>query len=264
MKKGQASILVITILVFVGLFLGFLLKPFTIVGAGQRGVVMHFGQVQDQILGEGLHFYVPISTSVKKIDVRVQKDDVKAEAGSKDLQTVNTDIVINWHVDADNVNKIYQSVGDVKDVSEKILTPAVNEVVKAAAAQKTAEEILQKRPELKADIDLALEERLRSYNIILDDVSITNVDFTDEFNAAIEAKQVAQQQAQQAVFLKQKAQAEADAAIEQARGQSESQKLLQQTLTPSVLQQQWIQRWNGQLPQYVSGADANLFLNLPR
>ncbi len=255
-----------TIGIIFGILILFLfLKPFTIIGAGERGVVMNFGKVQNQVLGEGLHFYLPIYTSVKRLSVRVQKDDVKAEAASKDLQTVNVDIVVNWHLDPAKVNNVYQNVGDNKAVLDNIIAPAISEVAKASTAQLTAEEIITKRPQLKADIDERLIARLTPYGIVLTDISLVNVDFSKEFNAAIESKQVAEQDAKRAVFIAQKAEQEAQAVINKAKGDSEAQRLQQQTLTPALLQKLWIEKWNGTLPNnlVVSGSQGQFILSLP-
>ena len=242
----------------IGLFIIFiiilLVFPIVIIGAGERGVVFSNGTgVEDRVLSEGLHFRIPFVESVTSLSIQVQKNDVKAEAASKDLQTVSTDIVVNWHLDSSKVNRIYQNIGDEKAVVDRILTPAVNEVVKAAVARKTAEEILQKRPELKADIDESLRARLATYNVILDDVSIVNVDFSKEFNAAIEQKQVAEQEAKKAQFVADKAVKDAEAAVNTAKGQAEAQRLVQQTLTPELLNKMAIDKWNGSFPQYFGG-----------
>lgn len=229
--------------------------PIVIIGSGQRGVVFNTATgVEDRILGEGTHFRVPILESVTKLSVRVQKTDVKAEAASKDLQTVNADIVVNWHLDSSKVNKIYQSIGDEQTVVDRILTPAVNEVVKATTAQRTATEVLSKRPELKADMDKSLSERLKQYNVILDDVSIVNVAFSPEFNAAIEQKQIAQQNAEKALFTAQEASATSLATINTARGEAEANRLKQQSLTADLLQLRAIEKWNGTLPQVSSNS----------
>lgn len=230
------------------------LLPFTVIKAGYRGVVFNNGSgVEDRILGEGFHFITPFVESVSQLSIQVQKNEVKADAASKDLQTVNADLVINWHLDAGKVNKVYQTIGDEKAIVDRILNPAVSEVVKSATAQYTAEDLITKRTELKAVIDESLKERLATYNVILDDLSIVNIDFSKEFNAAIEAKQVAEQQAKQAFFLTQKAQNEASASVAQARGVAESQKLVQQTITPELLQKMTIEKWNGIYPTYVGG-----------
>lgn len=238
-----------------GIIIGFIflmaLKPFTVIGAGQRGVVMKWGKVQPYILGEGLHFFTPIETTIKTMSIQVLKDDVKAEAASKDLQDVKVDVVINWHFDPAVINRTYQTVGDRKSMADNVLAPAVSEVVKAATAQKTAEEIIKERQDLKANIDKTLVDRLSKYGIIINDISLVNVDFSADFNAAIEAKQVAEQQAQQAVFTAQKATQDAQAAINKATGEAEAQRLQQQTLTPELLQKMAIEKWNGVLPTYL-------------
>ena len=168
--------------------------PVVVIKAGQRGVVFNnISGLENRILGEGVHFRIPFVETVTQLPVRVQKTEVRAEAASKDLQTVNTDIVVNWHMNAGKINKIFQEIGDDEAVTDRILTPAVNEVVKAATAKKTASEVLAERPELKHDIDVTLSQRLVRYNIVLDDVSIVNVSFSPEFNRAIEDKQIAQQ-----------------------------------------------------------------------
>jgi regulator of protease activity HflC (stomatin/prohibitin superfamily) len=244
------------------LFLITFLKPFTIVNAGERGVVMYVGQVQKAILGEGFHPIIPIVTSVKKINVRVQKTDVAAAAASRDLQDIKADIALNWHVDPNKVNQIYQRVGDLDVIIASIINPAVTEVVKAAVPRRTVADTLRERDALKAEIDTALAKRLVSYGIIVDDVSLVNFAFTPEFKAAIEAKQVAEQDAQKAVFVTQQADQEAKAAINRAKGQAESQRLMRETLTPEILQQQAIAKWNGHFPTVIGGNGTVPLLNL--
>lgn len=237
--------------------------PIVIIGAGQRGVVFNNASgVEDRILGEGTHFRVPFLQSVTSISVRTQKTDVKAEAASKDLQTVDTDVVVNWHLDSSKVNKIYQQIGNETTVVDRIIVPAVNEVVKAATAQKTASEVLAKRAELKSDVDRLLSERLAKFNVILEDVSIVNVSFSPEFNRAIEQKQVAQQEAERAVFRAQEASASAQSTINLARGEAEANRLKQQSLSAELLQLRAIEKWDGKLPLY-NGGDSTPFINIP-
>ncbi len=243
------------------LFLLFSAGPLVVVGAGYRGVVMNFGKVQDTILDEGLHFRIPVMTDIKQLSVRVQKTDILAQVGSKDLQDVKLDVAVNWHIDPLKVNKLYQNVGDETQVINRILIPAVGEVVKAAAAKKNAEEILTKRPELKAEIDDNLDERLGNYGVILDSVSLLDVDFSTEFANAIEQKQIAEQEAQRAAYIAQKAEREAEAEVNRARGRAESQRLLQMTLTPEVLQNKALEAWDGRLPT-VYGGQPLPFLNI--
>ncbi|MGE5658425.1 MAG: prohibitin family protein [Actinomycetota bacterium] len=240
-----------------------LFKPFTIVNAGERGVVMRFGKVQDRILDEGIHPILPIVTSVRTLTVRVQKTDLKAEAASKDLQKITANLAINWNIDPNRVNQAYQQIGDEEQIVNGIINPAVSEVLKAATAKKTAEEIITKRTALKTEIDDSLKKRLMPYGLIVRDVSLVDFGFSPEFSRAIEAKQIAEQEAKQAEFLAQKATQEAQAEINRAKGQAESQRLQRLTLTPELLQQQAIQKWNGQFPMVMGGNGALPFINIP-
>jgi len=247
---------VIAIVVLISVF------PVVIVGAGERGVIFNnFSGVENRILNEGLHIKIPFVQSVTKVSVRTQKTDIKAEAASKDLQTVNTDIVVNWRLDAGQVNTVYQQIGDQSVVADRIIIPAVNEVVKAATAQKTASEVLGRRAELKTDVDTLLSGRLKKFNIILEDVSIVNVSFSPEFNRAIEQKQVAQQEAERALFRTQEASAEAQSTINRARGEAEANRLKQQSLSNELLELRAIEKWDGKLPQVTSGATPFINLN---
>lgn len=241
---------------------GTLLRPFTIVGVGQRGVVTILGQVQDGVLSEGLHTVIPVVTRVESLSVRIQKTELEIQAASSDLQEIKPNVVINWHLDPERVNEVYQQVGELDTVVTSIITPAISEVVKAATVSRSVEAILQERVALKQEIDAALTERLERYGIIVDDVSLVNLGFSPEFYEAIEAKQVAEQEAQQARYGAEKANQEANAEINRARGQAEAQRLLNQTLTPEILQQRAIEKWDGHLPTIVSGDAVLPLINL--
>jgi regulator of protease activity HflC (stomatin/prohibitin superfamily) len=245
------------------LLAGFLfLKPFVIVNAGERGVVMRFGKVQDIVFDEGIHPIIPIVTQVEKLTVRVQKNDVNAEASSRDLQDVKMDVAINWHIDPQTVNRVFQRVGNQEQIISRIVIPAVAEVVKAATAKKNAEEIITKRTELKQEIDVQLKDRLNTYGVVVDDVSLVNVSFSPEFAKAIEAKQIAEQEAKRAEFEALKAEKEALAEVNRAKGQAEAQRLQRQTLTAELLQKQAIEKWDGKFPLVMGGDGALPFINL--
>ena len=248
--------------VFVLLFSALIFRPFAIVNAGERGVMMRFGKVQDTVLDEGLHPIVPVMTTVRSLSVRVQKNDVNAEASSKDLQDVKMDIAVNWHIDPQRVNRVFQQIGDREDILIRIITPSVSEVVKAATAKKNAEEIITRRTELKQEIDAELKQRITSYGIIIDDISLVNVSFSPEFAKAIEAKQIAEQEAKRAEFEALKAEKEANAEINRAKGQAEAQRLQQQTLNPAFLQKLAIEKWDGQFPTVMGGDGALPFINI--
>ena len=233
-----------------------------IIDAGHRGVVIHMGQVQPGVLGEGVHFVAPFVTSIEEMSVRIHKDDVTASAASKDLQAVTSHLAVNWHLNQDTVNKIYQEIGTRDDLVQDILGPAVNEVFKASAARYSAEEILTKRAELKAAVDHGLRERLGKYGVEMNDLPIVDIKFSKEFTEAIEAKQVAEQESQKAKYTADKAKQDADAEVNRARGKAEAQRMLHVSLSPAILQQQAIEKWDGHFPQ-VMGSGTLPFVNIP-
>ncbi len=239
-----------------------LFRPFAIVNAGERGVVMQFGKVQENVLDEGIHPIMPIVTSVKRLSVRVQQNSFNADAASKDLQKVSTQLAINWHIDTTQVNKVFQRVGDEQQIVLRIITPAVSEVLKAATAKKTAEEIITKRTSLKEEIDNALETRLAAYSVMVDDVSLVDFTFSPEFSKAIEAKQIAEQEAKQAEFTAVKASQDAIAEVNRAKGQAEAQRLQRLTLTPVLLQKQAIEKWDGHFPTVMGGSGMLPLINI--
>ena len=168
---------------FLLLILAIIFNPFVIVNAGERGVLMVFGQVQDKILNEGIHGIIPVVNTVKKLSVRIQKQQIAAEASSKDLQEVFTDVALNWHILASEVNTIFQQIGDEAAVIERVIDPAVEEILKAVMAKYTAEELITKREEVKGEVDIRLTERMKNYHIGVDDISLVHVNFSDRFTS---------------------------------------------------------------------------------
>jgi len=257
-NKKNKDVYIAVQLALVIVFLAILSKFFVIVNAGERGVLMQFGKVQEQVLGEGLHVIVPTVYSVKTLSVRVQKQESSAEASSKDLQDVFTDVALNWHIIPDEANAIFQQIGDEKEVVARIIDPAVEEVLKAVMAKYTAEEIITKRGEVKAAVDESLTLRLLTYHIAVDDISLVHVHFSQRFSDAVEAKQIAEQEAKRGEFLALKAVKEAEAKVNLAKGEAEVQRLLQDNLTPELLERQAIEKWDGKLPLIVGDGGKNL------
>lgn len=257
-NKKNKDVYIAVQLALVIVFLAILSKFFVIVNAGERGVLMQFGKVQEQVLGEGLHVIVPTVYSVKTLSVRVQKQESSAEASSKDLQDVFTDVALNWHIIPDEANAIFQQIGDEKEVVARIIAPAVEEVLKAVIAKYTAEEIITKRGEVKAAVDEFLTLRLLTYHIAVDDISLVHVHFSQRFSDAVEAKQIAEQEAKRGEFLALKAVKEAEAKVNLAKGEAEVQRLLQDNLTPELLERQAIEKWDGKLPLIVGDGGKNL------
>lgn len=250
-------------LFFLLVILIILFNPFVIVRAGQRGVLMEFGNVKDKIFNEGLHLIIPVVNTVKTLSVRIQKQEISAEASSKDLQEVFSDVALNWHIIPQEVNAIFQKIGEEKEVVERIINPAVEEVLKAVMAKYTAEEIITKRGEVKSEVDQLLTSRLTNYHISVDDISLVHVHFSERFMDAVEAKQIAEQEAKKAGFSVLKAVKEAEAKVNIAKGEAEAQRILKDTLSPEILQRQAINKWNGKLP-IIMGNDDLKMLNVDR
>ncbi|MGL5941451.1 MAG: prohibitin family protein [Waterburya sp.] len=237
------------------------LSFFVIVNAGERGVLMKFGEVQDQVLSEGIHVVLPLVNTVEKLSVRVQKQEQSAEASSKDLQDVFTDVALNWHIIPEKTNLVFQQIGNESAVIERIIEPAVEEVLKAVMAEYTAEEIITQRRQVKAEVDTFLTERLTPYYLAVDDISLVHVHFSERFGEAVETKQIAEQEAKRAGFMAIKAAKEAEAKVNLAKGEAEAQGLIQSTLNNELLKKQTIEKWDGKLP-LVMGRDTKQVLGL--
>ena len=259
--KPESSLAIARQLTIVLVLITIISTSFSIVNAGERGVLMKFGEVQEKILGEGIHLIIPIVNTVQKLSVRVQKQEIVSEAASKDLQKVSTNIALNWHIIPEEANAIFQQIGDENQVIQRIINPAIEEVLKSLMAKYTAEEIITKREEVKARIDDSLTQRLAGYHIAVDDTSLVQAEFSKVFSAAVEAKQVSQQEAKQAGYLALKAAQEAEAKVNLAKGEAEAHRLLRENLTPEILKKQAIEKWDGKLPLII-GKDTKEFFEL--
>lgn len=236
----------------------YLLGSFSTVNAGHRGVQTRFGKVQEEVLPEGLHF-VGFFTKVHELSVQTEKVQVDSDAASKDLQSVKATVAVNMHADAAFVKETYQQLSD--DYQGRVVTPAVEESVKAVTARFTADEMIAKREEVKAGIVQELKARLEPRHLAVEDVLIVNFSFSEQFNKAIEAKQSAEQDAQRAERDLTRIKTEAQQKIEQAKAEAESLRLQRQELTPDILQLRWIEKWDGKTPAYWGGATPYIGLN---
>lgn len=230
----------------------------TIVGAGQQAVVTTFGKIHDNTLNPGLHWVRPFIDTVHIFDTREQKEQTDADSASRDLQSVNTTIALNYHLDPNKVNQLYQEVGEL--YKERIIDPSIQESIKASTANFTAEELITKRPEVKELTKKNLVERLGNRYIIVDDLSIVNFSFSDEFNKAIESKQTAEQNALKAKNDLERVKLEAQQKIEQAKAEAESLRLQKENITADLIQlrntevqSKAIDKWDGKLPTFIGG-----------
>ncbi|HEY1085371.1 MAG TPA: prohibitin family protein [Candidatus Saccharimonadales bacterium] len=241
----------LTISVIIGLFL--LITAFTSVraiGTGQVGVVTQYGKVTGRELNEGLSLILPWGlNNVTVYDIKVQKESVTSSAASGDLQDVTSEIVLNYQLERGSVSKIHQTIGAT--YVDKVVTPAINEIFKAASARYTAAQLITERSKLKAEALSTLANRLKPYGIKVSELSIVDFKFSENFSKAIEEKQVAQQNAERAKFN-----------LDAAKTDAQAQKAQSETLTREYLQKQAIEKWDGKMPTYMgSGTVFNIPLN---
>jgi len=255
-----------TIGVGILLFIVFIILwgTFVIVPAGHRGVVLWWGSVEKRIMGEGLNFKVPVAETVIKVDVRVQPHPFKEiDAASKEYQMVKLTGMMNFHIDPSFVNDLYQKVG--LDFADKVIDPAFNDFVKEVVPIYLITEILPKREDIRKRAMMKLGDNLARYHIIVDDIYFANIRFSPEYEKAVEAKQVAQQQvetqrqvlAQREIEAQQKvatAKGEAESILVVAQGQAKANDALSRSISPILVQYKGIERWNGILPQVSGGA----------
>lgn len=198
-------------------------SSFGTISAGHRGIMLNFGAVQKEALGEGLYFKTPIVQKVVEMDVRVQKLEITASAASQDLQTVSAQVALNYHVNPAKVTELYQDVG--VEYQEGIISPALQEAVKSATAQYTAEQLVTKREEVRNKVLDLIKVKIEKRGIIADAFNIINFSFSQAFEQAIEAKVTAKQNAQAAENKREQSKAEAEQKIEVAKGDAEAMRL---------------------------------------
>ncbi len=233
------------------------------VPAGSCAVLLRFRAVAGSY-SSGIHLIIPYINTTEIMETRTQKEVAKGTAASRDLQMVTAEVAINYHISEDNAADLYKNVG--LDYKSRIIDPAVQESLKQVTAQYTAEDLIKRRSEVKTKVESEITSRLKVYEIIVEPlgVSITNFDFSPEFNAAIEQKQVAQQTAEKQKYVLQQAVLEKQTEITKAEGQAQASKIRALALKTQggsrVIAEKWIDRWDGKLPQVTSGS--NMMINL--
>ena len=242
-----------------------------------------FGQVEPVPLREGLNLVWNPLYDIVIMDGRVEKHTAKYDAASNDLQAVHVEMVLNYRLMPDRAPDVYRSIG--LGYEAVIIDPAAQEVLKANTATHNAAEILLKRPAIKADIQRDLTAWLAKYGIELKEAALANIRFDANYEKAIEAKQIEEQKAEQkryeliqaqrqAEIVAAQAKGKGDAAREEAKGVADALRIkgeaeaaynarVAASLTPVLIQQQYLARWDGRLPQYSLGGSAVPLLQLP-
>lgn len=232
-----------------------LFGSFTTVPSGHRGVITTLGAPKETVYSEGFHFKVPFIQTMYLVNVAIQNNQTKAQAASRDLQIVHADVLLNYHINPDKAVYIYRELAN--DADNRIVSPSLQEALKAVTARYTAEELIGKRVEVRDAIIASLHDRLQRHGLVVDEFSITNFNFSQSFNEAIEAKTTAEQLKLKAERDLQRIQIEAEQKIATAKAEAESLKSQRQEITQELLELRRVQneaaaieKWNGVLPIY--------------
>ena len=273
MKKLIALVITLAILLVLGL------NSIATVPVGSTGILLTMGKVEDSALSEGMHLKMPFVQRIISMDNRVKKLELSTEAFSKDIQTVSATLAVNYRLQADKTFSIYKSTG--LSYEANLIVPATHEVLKSVCAQYTAEELISKRAESSDKMRDELDAKLNPIGISITDFNIIDFDFSEEFIAAVESKQVAEQLKKKAATENETAIAQAErekqVAIKQSEAQAQSLLIAAQAeadaiklaadaeayrlehvgaqLTNQTILNTLAENWNGELPGVV-GADA--------
>jgi len=240
-------------------------ESITIVPPGNVGVQVTLGKTNlDNVLTEGVTLVNPIS-SVKNVNVQLQRAQLENQsAGTKDMQQVHTDIVVNYRLTPNMVPTIYKEFG--LNVADKVLAPAISEVFKTVTGQYTSEELIIKREEVSGKILERLQTKVAPFDITVSNISLVNFGFGKAYQDAIDAKMVATQSKLKAEQDLQRIEVEAKSRIAQAEGEAKAIKIqaeaIQSNGGQAYVQLQWIDKWDGKMPNTVVNGSQGMMLNL--
>lgn len=262
------KVIKIAVISFISLFIIItLFSSFTTIKSGEIGLKSRFGQIVSQTTQEGIQFKVPFVEKVTKVNMKVQKADITSSSATKDLQDVSISFAINYQLQADRVMDLYKTVGS--NYEETILQPATQEALKNVTSKYTAEELITKRSEVSQQIIQDLSAKVDKYGIIINELNIIDLNFSEAYNKAIEDKQVAEQEVKKAQQELEKTKIEAEKKVAEAKAEADALRLQKEEITDELLelrrieaQIKAIERWNGQLPSTITGTDGIPFINL--
>ena len=251
----------IVIYSIIGLFLIItLFASITTVKSGEVGLKVRFGKIVDNSLKEGINIKVPYIEKIVKVNIKVQKVELETESSSKDLQTITTQLAVNFKVEGNKASSLYKTVGN--SYKDTILVPAIQESIKAVISEYTAEQTITMRNEVSDKCLEEIQSKVEKYGITITDFNIIDLDFSKAYNQAIEEKQVAEQKVLTAKQELEKQKIEAEKKIVEAEATKKANELLKQTLTDEVIAKQFIEKWDGKLPETYAGSDILKIFNL--
>lgn len=249
-EKIGKTILISVIVIFAIITM---FSSFKTIKSGEVGLKVRFGKIVNTKLNEGFNFKIPYIEKIVKVNIKVQKAEFMAESSTKDMQIINTTVAVNYRVDSAKADDLYKQVGN--NYQEVVLQPAILESIKSAIAKYNAEEITTKRAEVSVECLHAIQEKAEKYGIIIEDFNLTNFSFSQAYTSAIEAKKVAEQNLE-------KAKLESEKKVIEAEATKKANELLKQTLTDEVIAKQFIEKWDGKLPETYAGEDILKMFNL--
>lgn len=240
-------------------------ESITIVPPGHVGVQVTLGKTNlDNVLTEGVTLVNPIS-NIKAVNVQLQRAQLENQsAGTKDMQQVHTDIVVNYRLTPSMVPTIYKEFG--LNVSDKVLGPAISEAFKTVTGQYTSEDLILKREEVSGKILERLQAKVTPFDITVSNISLVNFGFSKAYQDAIDQKMIATQSKLKAEQDLQRIEVEAKSRIAQAEGEAKAIQIQAQAIQSNggaqYVQLQWIEKWDGKMPNTVVNGSQGMMLNL--
>lgn len=238
----------------IGLFLIItIFSSFQTIKSGEVGLKVRFGKIVNTQLNEGLNLKIPYIEDIVTVNIKVQKLEIDTESSSKDLQTIQTTLAVNYRINSDKATYLYRTVGNNYEAT--ILEPAIKESIKATIAKYTAAEVITERAEVSNNCLDDLQKKVEKYGITIDNFNITNLSFSEEYSKAIEDKQVAEQKLE-------KAKLDAESKLVEAEATKKANDLLKQSLTDNLIAKEFINKWDGTLPTSYAGKDILSIFNV--
>lgn len=261
MSELKASLIIAGLVLVSILFL--LCNPIAIVGAGERGVKVTMGKVSPQSYSEGVHFVTPFISKIHTMNVKTQKTNPATTVFTKDIQQARLVYVVNYNLQPENVHKMYREVG--KDYKNTILIPIVEGTVKNVIGRWNASDLIANRAKATSDILVKLQEQLDDNYINITDFNITDIDYSDSFEKAIEGKVTAEQEALKAKNKTVQIQEEAKQKVISAEAEAKSMAIRANALTQNkaLVEYEAVKKWDGKLPEYMMGNSVP-FINLKK